>query len=152
MKLLKNLAAILLLAAGTIPAQRGPQPDIPPAQDLSGKWVMNRETTGRSGVKRTTRFVLTLKQVDNKLTGEVSYSTITMPDVPGSTGFPVAGWVEGNQMGVTGWIDFQGGETAHLRLTFKDGHLTGTRQSIHDSPHKWSLDNTVDVDYVKSTE
>lgn len=91
MKVLKKLAAMLLLAAGTISAQRGPQPDIPPAQDLSGKWIMNRETTGRSGVKRTTRFVLVLKQTDDKLTGEVSYSTISMPDVPGSTGFPVRG-------------------------------------------------------------
>ena len=158
----KKCTAILILAGGIVLAQapadkgaapqpaaaqgggqgragRGPQ-DYTPAMDFSGTWSMTRETADKSGTKRTTTSTFTLKQEGNKLTGTTS------------SGYPITGWVEGNQMSLNYWFMYapdQTPEGSRLLLTYKDGHLVGTRSSIHDAPHKWRLDATSDADYVK---
>jgi len=148
MKLFKPALTILTLVP-LVSAQQAPQPDPPPAQDFSGKWIMTKESTNRAGEKQIATFTLLLKQSGNKLTGEVSNNTIRMP---GAAGFAVTGWVEANQMALTGYVDYQGGETTHLTLTFQDGHLVGNKKSWHDAPHKWHFDDTQDLDYTKSTQ
>jgi hypothetical protein len=35
-------------------------------------------------------------------------------------------------------------------LTFQDGRLTGTKNSVHDAPHKWKLDNSIEMHYSRA--
>jgi len=138
--------ALVWITVGAM-AQRPPAPDPPPAGDLSGKWVFNRVVAGRSGTTRTQVLTLTLKQDGNKLSGEASYTTL---NVQQDGTFPVHGWIEGDQVGISAWADWQGGESISIRATYKDDHLVGTKKAVHDAPHKWNLDGSIDVDYVRS--
>jgi hypothetical protein len=150
LKLILTLCLIAALAAGVTHAQRGPAPPPPaPARDFSGKWVMHLESTDRSGNKRTELFTLTIRQNGNKLTGDMSNNSFRVMD-GGSTS--LIGYVEGDQLSLTGYTDWEGGEHTHLQLTFSEGHLTGTKKSWHDAPHKWRLDDTRDFDYTRATE
>ena len=151
MKTLTTALTSLLFGAGMMIAQRGgpAAPDPPPSQDFSGKWVEVRELTSRSGAKTTETYVLIIKQSGNKLTGEMTNNTFKNPD-GGST--PLNGYVEGDQMSLTGYSDFQGGEYSHMQLTFKEGHLVGTKKSWHGAPHKWHFDDTEDFDYTRANQ
>jgi len=151
MKMSAIALTAFLFAAGMMVAQRGgpPAPDPPPSQDFSGKWVQVKESTGRSGQKITSTYVLIIKQKGNKLTGEMTNNTFRNPD--GGT-IPLTGYVEGDQMSLTGYSDYQDGEYSHMQLTFKDGHLAGTKKSWHEAPHKWHFDDTQDFDYVRANE
>ena len=151
MRTLTIALTVFLLGAGIMVAQRGgpPAPDPPPSQDFSGKWVEVKESTGRSGNKTTETYVLIIKQNGNKLTGEMTVNTFKDPE---GGSIPLTGYVEGDQMSLTGYSEFQGGEFTHMQLTFKDGHLAGTKKSWHAAPHKWRVDDTQDFDYVRASE
>jgi hypothetical protein len=149
MSLFRSVCLICACALGGALAQRGAGPKDTPVADLSGKWTFNRVSTGRAGNMRTQLLTMTLTQESNKLTGEASYTTI---NVQQAGSFPVHGWVEGDQVGISAWVDYQGGEAISMRLTYKDGRLVGSKQSTHDAPHKWNLDDRIDMNYTKATE
>jgi hypothetical protein len=151
MKPLKIAVTAFLLGAGMIVAQSGgpPESDSAPARDFSGRWVEVRESTDRSGNKTTAIYILIIKQTGNKLTGEITVNTFK---VPGGGSIPMTGYVEGDQLSLTGYSDYQGGEYTHMQLTYKDRHLAGTKKSWHEAPHKWHFDDTQDFDYTRSNE
>jgi hypothetical protein len=130
-------------AAGTGPAR----PANPaPGTDLSGNWIFNRQIRTRSGDIRTQVLTMTLRQEGNKLTGDASFTTI---NVNQEGRFPVHGWIEGDQIGISAWVDWEGGEAISMRLALQTGQLVGTKRSTHDAPHKWDKDDTVAITYSR---
>jgi hypothetical protein len=140
-------AATAARTAGS--AQQAAQQDAPPAADLSGKWIFNRAIKTRTGESRTQVLTMTLKQDGNRLSGEASYTTI---NVNRDGIFPIHGWIEGDQVGISAWVDWEGGEAISVRLTYQDGRLTGTKKSTHDAPHKWSKDDSIEMSYSRATD
>ena len=140
-----------LFGAGMMVAQRGgpPVPDPAPSQDFSGTWANVKESTDRSVNKITTTCLLIIRQNGNKLTGEMTNNSFKNPD---GGSIPITGFVEGDQMSLTGYSDYQDGEYTHMQLTFKDGHLAGTKKSWHVAPHKWRFDDTQDFDYTRANK
>lgn len=128
------------------PVQQDAQQDSPPAADLSGKWIFNRVTKTRTGESRTQVLTMTLKQEGNRLRGEASYTTI---NVNRDGIFPIHGWIEGNQIGISAWVDWEGGEAISMRLTYEDSRLIGTKKSTHDAPHKWVKDDSIEMSYSR---
>jgi hypothetical protein len=145
------LISATLLVAGFTPAQQTPTQqkspaDYRPNHDVTGHWVMRREVTGRDGTPRVLRAELILKQDGNKIVGEVPAGTIlaVLPTLS------IKGWIEGDDLMLHSSFDYEGGEHLRWRLVVKDGRLVGSRQSLHDAPHKWRLDALTDVDFEKA--
>jgi hypothetical protein len=148
---MKAALTAFLFGAGMMIAQRGetPAPNPAPSRDFSGKWVEVKESTDRSGKKTTYTCVLLIKQNGNKLAGQMTNNTFKNPD---GGSIPLTGYVEGDQLSLTGYSDYQDGEYTHMQLTFKDGHLAGTKKSWHEAPRKWHFDDTEDFDYMRASE
>jgi hypothetical protein len=132
--------------SGETVRQSAPQ-EVAPAADVSGKWVFERDVKTRTDEPRTQVLTMTLKQEGNTLTGQASFTTI---NVNRDGAFAIHGWIEGNQVGISAWVDWEGGESIGMRLTFQDGRLTGTKNSVHDAPHKWKLDNSIEMHYSRA--
>ena len=86
-----------------------------------------KESTDRSGNKQTALFTLILKPDGNRLAGEMSNNSFRVMD---GGSIPLIGYVEGDQLALTGYLDYQGGEHTHMQLTFTDGHLAGAKRPL----------------------
>jgi hypothetical protein len=120
-------------------ARRPPTPPAPPATNLTGSWVYSAKPDASP-------LILKLKQDGAVITGEM----VSARPLAGLPPIILHGMIEGSQVDIMSWFDFDGGESAHLRGEFKDGHLIVQRSSVHSSARKWRLDTTVDEDYVQA--
>lgn len=114
-------------------------PPAPPAADLTGSWVLASEEAAPT-------MTLVLKQTGPDLVGSMKLQK----PLPGLPPIDLHGSIEGSDMDLMSWFDYQGGELMHIRASLKDGHLVGQRFSVHSAPHKWRIDGTFEVDYVRA--